>query len=157
MKDAAGFHLENPEAAKLMLNPEILLCAELIREFFELYKMDFSLQIFVPECNLPPQDARLREKLEGKLGIKKPTDGSNVPMLLQILQLIQKQGLVPAQKAPSDVPARNSETASTTGTIPQQVFATTKYGGFPTDEAILQYLKCLIFAIGSKTKLRSQR
>ena len=147
MKDAAGFHLENPEAAKLMLNPDILLCAELIREFLELYRMDFTLQVFVPECNLPPQDAKLREKLEGKLGIKRPADGSNVPMLLQIMQLIQKQGLVPAQKSPSDVPARNSETSqgvSTTGTIPQQVFTTTKYGGFPTDEAILQYLKTLI-------------
>eukprot|EP00826_Nyctotherus_ovalis_P024392 TRINITY_DN1887_c0_g2_i1.p1 TRINITY_DN1887_c0_g2~~TRINITY_DN1887_c0_g2_i1.p1 ORF type:complete len:253 (-),score=53.75 TRINITY_DN1887_c0_g2_i1:225-983(-) len=92
---STGFSLENPMAAKLMENPDILLCAELIREFLEFYKMTFTLQVFVPECNLPPGD-RTWDKLEAKLQLHR-TD-PHLPALMQILQSYKQSAKLPAQK-----------------------------------------------------------
>lgn len=92
-----------------MENPDILLCAELIRDFLEFYKMDFTLQIFVPECNLPLND-RVADKLETKLKLKRTEPA--VPVLVQIMQAFQKSGFSEA---------RSNDMAST------------KYGGFGLD------------------------
>ena len=109
-------------AAKLMENPDILLCAELMREFLEFYKMDFTLQVFVPECNLPLND-RVRDKLESKLGIKKAEPA--LPALMQILQTFRQGGALPAMQ---------SEEKKATNEL-----ATTKYGGFGLDADTTYY------------------
>lgn len=111
MKASAGFYLENPLAAKLMENPDILLCAELIRDFLEFYKMDFTLQIFVPECNLPFND-RVADRLESKLGLKRADPA--VPALVQIMQAFQRGGFKEKDE-----------------------MASTKYGNFGIDQELM--------------------
>lgn len=84
--------------------PEGLLCAELVREFLEFYRMTYTLEIFLPECNLPPED-KLRDKLETKLGLKGKAENPTIPILMQLVQIIQQQNIPNAQ---SDVPAASS-------------------------------------------------
>ena len=48
----SGFHWENPNAKKVLQHTSGLLCAELIRDFLEFYKLDYTLSIFMPEVNL---------------------------------------------------------------------------------------------------------
>lgn len=67
-----GNYLENPQAARLTESEEGLICAELIRDFLEHYKMEYTLQIFGPECNLPAQST-VKEKLPQMLNINKGT------------------------------------------------------------------------------------
>lgn len=95
-----------------MENPDILLCAELVRDFLEFYKMDFTLQIFVPECNLPLND-RVADKLEAKLKLKRTEPA--VPALVQIMQAFQKGGFTEVRKESNDM-------------------ASTKYGSFGLDQ-----------------------
>ena len=106
-------------SAKLMENPDVLLCAELIRDFLEFYKMDFTLQIFVPECNLPPND-KVSDRLQQKLALNK-TDPA-VPALVQIMQAFQKGGFAGAV---SEEKKMANEMSST------------KYGGFGIDEKLM--------------------
>ena len=73
-------------ADKLMNNPDILLCSELIREFLEFYKMTYTLQVFVPECNLPKED-KVRFKIDKKLKFKRSEP--NMPALIQLLNAYQ--------------------------------------------------------------------
>lgn len=47
----SSFHFDNPHARKATETPVGKLGAELIREFMEYYKMDYSLNIFGPESN----------------------------------------------------------------------------------------------------------
>ena len=97
MKTNVGFALENPLASKLMESPDGLMCAELIREFLEFYRMDYTLQVFVPECNLPA-DNKVREKLEAKLGLKRLSENPTVPILIQIVQMVQQQSMALPQR-----------------------------------------------------------
>lgn len=48
----SGFHWENPQAKKILSNASSLICAELVRDFLEFYKLDYTLSIFMPEVNL---------------------------------------------------------------------------------------------------------
>jgi FGFR1 oncogene partner len=48
----SGFHWENPNAKKVLQHTSGVLCAELIRDFLEFYKLDYTLSIFMPEVNL---------------------------------------------------------------------------------------------------------
>jgi len=51
-KGVSNFHWENPQARKATGSIEGLLCAELVRDFMEFYKLDYSLSIYMPEVNL---------------------------------------------------------------------------------------------------------
>ena len=51
-KGQSSFHWENPAAKKVMQTASGVVCAELIREFLEFYRLDYTLQIYVPEVNL---------------------------------------------------------------------------------------------------------
>jgi len=85
-------------AAKLMEDPDILLCAELIGEFLEFYKMNFTLQILVLECNLPTNN-KIWDKLQQKLGLEKRDPP--LPGLMQILRAY-KQGNRPQKYKESE-------------------------------------------------------
>ncbi len=69
-------------AAKIIDTDEGLVCAELIREFLEFYKMNYTLQIFGPECNLPAE-SRLKGKLAAQLGLD--PGKANAPVLAQLV------------------------------------------------------------------------
>lgn len=61
-----------------------LLSAELIREFMELLKMDYSLSVFIPECSISPERIR-KEEILGKLGLKVPENLAETPSLYLII------------------------------------------------------------------------
>ena len=98
--------------------------------------MDYSLQVFAPECNLP-QDGKVRERIESKLGLKKAPETQNIPILLQILMIAQQHGLSMPPKEQSNVPAdaliRNDQNPSA-NSVTNPAFAAAKYGGFMADD-----------------------
>ena len=51
-KKQSSFHWENPKAKMLREQQKSSLMAELIREFLEFYRLDYTLAIYKPECNL---------------------------------------------------------------------------------------------------------
>ncbi len=129
-------------AAKLMENPDISLCAEVVREFLEFYRMDYTLQVFLPECNLPPGD-KVRDRLESKLPVKKTAEGgANMPILMQVLQMLQAPQQQPGSASPpKELPSAAIESAQrssdVTPGVPANNMATTKYDGFPMDDVPL--------------------
>ena len=109
-----GNYLENPLAAKILETEEGVICAELIREFLEFYKMDYTLQIFVPECNLPAAGKK-KEAIGERLNLMRDTSKSNMPILAQlILQHLKgasnKQPLFGSPLSPpSEVPYNDAQ------------------------------------------------
>jgi hypothetical protein len=51
-KGTSGFHWENPQARKVLSSASGMICAELVKDFLEFYKLDYTLAIFMPEVNL---------------------------------------------------------------------------------------------------------
>eukprot|EP00830_Metopus_es_P000608 TRINITY_DN10588_c0_g1_i1.p2 TRINITY_DN10588_c0_g1~~TRINITY_DN10588_c0_g1_i1.p2 ORF type:complete len:207 (+),score=24.84 TRINITY_DN10588_c0_g1_i1:258-878(+) len=119
--------------------PDGLLCAQLIQEFLEFYKMDFTLQVFLPECNLQ-NEGRVREKIEIKLGLKKTFENPAEPVLMQLIKMVQQDGSIEPLREKMGGPA------------PNPAFSSTKYGGFPTDEMLLQ--EKLLYILENKQKKR---
>ncbi len=60
-----------------------VICAELVRDFLEHYKLDYSLSIFMPEVNLNQQQKVQKEEISQKVGLP-PSDGQQ-PLLMQLL------------------------------------------------------------------------
>lgn len=52
----SALHWENAAARAVLGTPHGLLLAELIREYLDFYKLDYSKQIFMPETNLNTKD-----------------------------------------------------------------------------------------------------
>ena len=78
--------MENPLAAKVLETEEGQICAELIRDFLEFYKMDYTLQIFLPECNLPAE-SKMKSRLAPQLNlISDPASKPTMPLLAQLIQ-----------------------------------------------------------------------
>ena len=51
-KGQSSFHWENPNARKVLQSATGVLCAELVKDFLEFYKLDYTLAIYLPEVNL---------------------------------------------------------------------------------------------------------
>lgn len=64
-----GLKWENPTLYNISETKVGTLIAELIREFMEYFRMDYSLSTFIPECSISPERLR-KEELFAKLGIK---------------------------------------------------------------------------------------
>ena len=52
MRGKSALHWENAKARECLSADHALLLAELIREYLEFYRLDYSKQIFMPETNL---------------------------------------------------------------------------------------------------------
>lgn len=76
------------------------ICAELFRDFLECFRMDYTLQIFIPECNLPPE-SKMRDAIAEKYGLKPEEGSARKPLLLQILQIMQERAGLPPLKDPA--------------------------------------------------------
>jgi hypothetical protein len=93
-----------------------VMCAELIRDFLECFRMDYTLQIFVPECNLQA-DNKMRDTIAAKYGLKQEQEQPKKPLLFQILQILQehagleplKEPIVPNLPPPPDFTSMNKE------------------------------------------------
>lgn len=68
-KQGSGFHWENPLAKKVLTTTQGILCAELVKDFLEFYKLDYTLSIYMPEVNLTQQQALTKEELSHKIGL----------------------------------------------------------------------------------------
>lgn len=84
--------LSNQITKKVIEHEDGLLCAEIIREFLNFYKMDFSLQVFVPEMSLTTQLPKSRWEIERELGFSSGGDSAK-PLLLRVLEQV-KYGMV---------------------------------------------------------------
>lgn len=51
-----------------------VICAELIKEFLEFHKLDYTLAIFMPEVNLNAQNSMGKEELSKKVGLSSPNN-----------------------------------------------------------------------------------
>ena len=52
MRGKSALHWENAKAREVLAADHAVLLAELIREYLEFYRLDYSKQIFMPETNL---------------------------------------------------------------------------------------------------------
>lgn len=64
-----GLKWENPSLYKISETKCGLLLAELMREFMECFKMDYSLSVFIPECSISPEKLK-RDEIFYKMGLK---------------------------------------------------------------------------------------
>lgn len=80
-----GFKWENPTLYKIIGSKLGILSAELIREFMESHRMDYSLSTFIPESSISPEKIK-KEDILIRLGLK-PEDYFNDVPLLQIMTI----------------------------------------------------------------------
>ena len=92
LRGKSALHWENPAARAVLANQNGLLLAELIREYLEFYKLDYSKQIFMPETNLNTKQATAGDDLAEKSGLDSKDLDRKKPLLLQILEKFQAGG-----------------------------------------------------------------
>ena len=92
----SSFHWENPLARKMRDDQQATLASEVIREFLEFYRLDYSLAIFGPEANLKGKTEN-RSELASKVGLK--SAGDKKPLLVQLIESFCSGAT--ADKAPS--------------------------------------------------------
>jgi FGFR1 oncogene partner len=83
-KGQSSFHWENPQARKVMSTATGVICAELVKDFLEFYKLDYTLAIFMPEVNLNTQKVSTKEELSKKVGLREPS--SQKPVMAQLIE-----------------------------------------------------------------------
>jgi hypothetical protein len=81
-----GLKWENQNLYKISETKCGLLVAELMREFMECMKMDYSLSVFIPECSISPERLK-KEEIFYKMGLKLNLMNSfgDVPILHYII------------------------------------------------------------------------
>jgi len=72
------------------------LCTDLIREFLEFYRMDYTLSTFLPECSLS-QEPKSRDQICDNIGL--PAAEPSIPILMHLLLSFMK-GLTTSHKEP---------------------------------------------------------
>lgn len=61
-----------------------VICAELVRDFLEFYKLDYTLAIFMPEVNMSHQNALSKEELSKKIGLNEASNQK--PLMAQLIE-----------------------------------------------------------------------
>lgn len=84
MTMGCGLKWENPHLYKITESKIGMFTAEIIREFMEQFRMDYSLSIFIPECSISPEKV-VRDELFGKLGLKSNNSLDETPILYIII------------------------------------------------------------------------
>jgi len=75
---------------KVVSNDDGLLCAEVIREFLQFYKMEHSLHVFVPEMSLSEDFPKRRQDMEREIGITEKDQSK--PLLLKLIEMVKFGG-----------------------------------------------------------------
>lgn len=83
------------------------MCIDLIREFLEFYRMDYTLSTFLPECSLS-QEPKTRTEIEKKVGL--PASNTSMPLLMHLINAV-KNGVanVPMQNNLVSPPASDKK------------------------------------------------
>ena len=98
----SSFHWENPRAKELRESQQSTLMAELIREFLEFYRLDYTLAIYKPETNL--QGDIDRSTLAAKAGFDNGVSDES-PILMQLLESFMVGGRGKAHGSPAPLGA----------------------------------------------------
>ncbi len=85
-KYMTGSLISHPITHKVVQHPDGMLCAEIIREFMQFYKMNLSLQVFEPEMSISTGFPKTRMELERELGVKSAMSDPSKPLLLTLLE-----------------------------------------------------------------------
>jgi hypothetical protein len=78
--------ISNTITKKVVGHEDGLLCAEIMREFMIFYKMNLSLQVFVPEMSISQDFHKSRSEMERELGLKPALSDPSKPLLLLLLE-----------------------------------------------------------------------
>lgn len=79
-----GLKWENPLLYKIRDTNSGGLIAELIREFMEHLKMDYSLSVFIPECSISPERLK-RDEMLARLGVNPNNFRTDLPIIYFII------------------------------------------------------------------------
>ncbi len=72
------------------------MCIDIIREFLEFYRMDYTLSTFLPECSLS-QEPKSRQEIEKNVGME--PSSTSMPLLMHLINNMKNGG---AAKAPAN-------------------------------------------------------
>eukprot|EP00742_Colponemidia_sp_Colp-10_P007158 GILJ01007687.1.p1 GENE.GILJ01007687.1~~GILJ01007687.1.p1 ORF type:complete len:384 (+),score=71.77 GILJ01007687.1:23-1153(+) len=123
-KSEPGFHFENPLAQKINQTPQGRIAAELVREFLQFFRLDYSLSVFLPESNLTP-NPKEADGLASDIGLPKPSLRTQ-PLLLELISMLQSNGMPAAAKATSPLTSTaTAPPATSPKTSPTQSAAST--------------------------------
>eukprot|EP00743_Colponemidia_sp_Colp-15_P004396 GILK01004741.1.p1 GENE.GILK01004741.1~~GILK01004741.1.p1 ORF type:complete len:402 (+),score=70.84 GILK01004741.1:58-1206(+) len=98
-KSEPGFHFENPLAQKINQTPQGRIAAELVREFLQFFRLDYSLSVFLPESNLTPNPKEV-DGLASEIGLPKSSLRTQ-PLLLELISMLHSNGMPATTKATS--------------------------------------------------------
>jgi hypothetical protein len=93
-----ALHWENPLAQQVLETTESALASDLIREYLEFYRLDYTLSIFIPEANLK-QDPLDKGNLVSRAEVDAPNEKE--PLLVQVLKQRKSGGGPSARSAVS--------------------------------------------------------
>jgi len=79
-----GLKWENPNLYKIKETTIGGLTAEMIREYLEYFKMDYSLSVFIPECSISPERLK-KDEIHARLGLNPGTISTELPFLYHII------------------------------------------------------------------------
>ena len=144
-----AMHWENPLAQKVLETTESALAADLIREYLEFYRLDYTLSIMIPEAGLK-QDPLNREGLVRNAEVQNSNE--NEPLLVQILKE-RKAGGGPAKSKP----VKKEEPKSTFLTSPSLDFNKEKANKYSHNKDDLDYLKKPVEDEKSNQKLSKKK
>lgn len=81
------------------------MCIDIIREFLEFYRMDYTLSTFLPECSLS-QEPKTRQEIEKNVGL--PPSNTSMPLLMHLINAV-KNGVAKAPQNNNYVSPKEEE------------------------------------------------
>jgi lisH domain-containing protein FOPNL len=103
-----GLKWENQLLYKITDTKVGTLIAELMREFMEFLKMDYSLSVFIPECSISPERLK-RDEILAKLGLKISGLSAETPLIYYILYYFMESALTQPEKVTESLYNLNNE------------------------------------------------
>ena len=95
-KQQDGFQWQNPIASKIHETEESKVVAQLVREYLEYYRMEYTLSVFLPEIAMQNQENPSKEDICRRAGMKPPMTESSAPLLIQLMRQLKAQGSHPS-------------------------------------------------------------
>ncbi len=79
-----GLKWENPNLFKIKETSIAGLTAEMIRDYMEYFRMDYSLSVFIPECSISPERLK-KDEINARLGLNPGAINSDIPFIYYII------------------------------------------------------------------------
>jgi hypothetical protein len=132
-----AMHWENPLAQKVLETTESALAADLIREYLEFYRLDYTLSIMIPEANLK-QEPLERDDLVRRAEVDRANEKE--PLLIQILKERKAGGRPkPSIEAKKEKPQEIKQSPPQSQPQPRSTFVTSSSPPAPKVEKINKF------------------